>query len=80
MALTVELKAEGRHVHLMFNAYATPLEFELPNLAGKIGGTWRRWIDTALESPQDIVPWDEAPPVSGGHYHVQDRSVVVLAT
>ena len=28
-------------------------------------GAWRRWIDTALDSPHDIVPWQEAPAVPG---------------
>ena len=49
---------------------------------GQIGdgkkGPWRRWIDTSLASPQDIVPWEEAPPVRGETYHAQSRSVVVL--
>jgi hypothetical protein len=40
--------------------------------------TWRRWIDTALEPPQEIVEWREAPPVPGATYHSLARSVVVL--
>ena len=41
-------------------------------------GSWRRWIDTSLESPQDIVPWQTAPSVSGLTYRAGSRSVVVL--
>jgi glycogen operon protein len=78
MALTVQLKAESRYVHLMFNAYASALEFELPRIGDVETWPWRRWIDTSLASPQDIVPWEEAPPVRGDTYHVQSRSVVVL--
>ena len=41
-------------------------------------GPWRRWIDTALESPQDIVPWQTAPALSGPTYRAAAHSVVVL--
>ena len=77
VALTGEIRKEGLFFHLILNAYWQPLEFELPNLEG---AAWRRWIDTAVESPNDIVPWDESPPVPGEHYHVADRSVVMLYT
>jgi len=39
---------------------------------------WRRWIDTSLESPQDIVDWPSAPMVTGRIYRAEPRSVVVL--
>ena len=40
---------------------------------------WRRAIDTALESPNDINQSpDEAPVVPDGTYLVQPRSMVVL--
>jgi isoamylase len=77
VALTGEIRAEGLFFHLILNAYWEPLEFELPKLEG---AAWRRWIDTAVESPNDIVPWDESPPVPGDHYLVADRSVVMLYT
>jgi glycogen operon protein len=77
VALTGEIRAEGLFFHLILNAYWQPLEFELPNLEG---AAWRRWIDTAVESPNDIVPWDESPPVPGDRYRVADRSVVMLYT
>jgi hypothetical protein len=35
------------------------------------------WIDTSLDSPQDIVQWGEAPPIPEGSYRAQPRSVVV---
>ena len=77
VALSAELKQEGLHFHFILNAYWEPLEFELPRLEG---GTWRRWIDTALDSPNDIVPWKTAPPVQGLTYRVEARSVVMLHT
>ena len=75
VALGGELSAEGLLFHLILNAYWEPLEFELPRLES---GKWRRWIDTALESPHDIVPWDDAHEVDGNTYRAADRSVVVL--
>jgi len=42
----------------ILNAYWQPLDFELPR-AGKAGeNPWRRWIDTALDSPHDILQWE----------------------
>jgi len=39
---------------------------------------WHRWIDTALDPPDEIVEWQKAHPVSGRTYHVGARSVVML--
>ncbi len=76
IALGAELRGEGLLFHLMLNAYWEPLEFELPGHSD--GLPWHRWIDTALDSPHDIVPWQEAPPVPSGSYPVGARSVVML--
>jgi glycogen operon protein len=75
-ALSAELREEGLSFHLMLNAFWEPLTFDLPNPL--TGSTWRRWIDTSLDTPDDIVPWEEAGPVSGNNYQVADRSVVIL--
>ena len=40
---------------------------------------WRRCIDTALASPDDICHVGDAPEVTGARYVAQPRSVVVLA-
>ena len=37
-----------------------------------------RWIDTYLDSPNDIVPWQDSVPISGSTYRVGPRSVVIL--
>jgi isoamylase len=76
VALGLELKNEGLRLHFILNAFWEPLEFELPPLEN--GGSWRRWIDTALESPHDIVPWETAPPVEGSTYRAAARSVAML--
>ena len=57
IALGAELRREGLLFYLILNAYWEPLEFELPDLGD--GCSWRRWIDTALDSPHDIVPWQD---------------------
>jgi glycogen operon protein len=75
VAFSAELRKQGLLFHFILNAYWEPLDFELPKLDH---GTWRRWIDTSLDSPNDIVPWEKAPGVKGITYRVGDRSVVML--
>jgi glycogen operon protein len=77
IAFTVELAKEGLLAHFILNAYWEPLEFELPPGNGA-GTPWHRWIDTALDSPHDIVPWQNAPSIAGYAYRAEARSVVVL--
>jgi glycogen operon protein len=78
VALGVEIRKEGLIFHLILNAYWEPLDFELPKPNN--GSLWRRWIDTALDSPHDIVLWETAPTVQGNTYRVGARSVVMLFT
>jgi isoamylase len=78
IALGCDLPTDGLHVYLVFNAYWESLNFELPHLEISDGNPWRRWIDTSLETPADIVPWIEAPSVPGSSYMAGARSVVVL--
>ncbi len=78
IAFTVELRKEKLLVHFLLNAYREQLEFELPQVQNGEGRIWYRWIDTALDSPHDIVPWETAPPIPGHAYRAQERSVVVL--
>jgi glycogen operon protein len=73
IAIGAELRAEGLVVHLILNAYWEPLDFELPP-----GPAWRRWIDTSLPPPGDVVEWQTAPPVAGESYRAGPRSVVML--
>jgi glycogen operon protein len=78
VSFTAELKDERMLVHLILNAYWSPLQFELHRTWGGTPLQWRRWIDTALRSPQDIVPWQDASDVESSPYPVEPRSVVVL--
>jgi glycogen operon protein len=77
IALSVELKRENFILYLIVNAYWDALNFELP-LTDGTNNPWRRWIDTALDSPDDIVVWSTAPQVPGFNYKAASHSVVVL--
>jgi glycogen operon protein len=78
IAFTAEIRSEKMLVHLIFNAYWDPLDFELPDSANGRQVKWRRWIDTSLDSPDDIVEWRDAPPIAGYLYHIESRTVAVL--
>jgi isoamylase len=78
VALSVELPEEGLLVHFIFNAYWEPLHFELPALGAEKRVSWRRWIDTFQDTPEDIVAWQEASAVSGRTYQAGPRSVIVF--
>jgi isoamylase len=66
-------------LHGMLNAFWEPLTFELPRIPAEGQQGWRRCIDTALDSPDDICPWETAPVVTQAAYVAQPRSVVLLA-
>jgi glycogen operon protein len=74
LALEMELPEDGLCFYLILNAYWEPLDFELPPAEGP----WRRWIDTTLACPEDIVLWQTALPTAGPAYRAGPRSVVAL--
>jgi glycogen operon protein len=78
LALSAEIRQEGLLVYLILNAYWESLGFELPLLQNGANKKWRRWIDTYLDSPEDIVEWKAAAAVGGHVYTAGPRSVVVL--
>jgi isoamylase len=78
LAFSVEAPKEKLLFHVILTAYWEPLDFELPPLGDRSQGSWRRWIDTSLDSPHDIVEWEAAPPVPDRTYRAGPRSVVVL--
>jgi isoamylase len=78
LAITLE-SARGRFLlHGIFNAYWEPLAFAIPPQPTP-EQQWRRCIDTALASPDDILPVEEAAIFSGTRYVAQPRSVVLFA-
>jgi isoamylase len=78
VAFTARVPRHRLVMHTILNAYWEPLEFELPSIAGTGLDPWRRWVDTGLVAPDDIVEWKAAPRVSGRRYRAEARSVVVL--
>jgi len=80
LALSAEIRQERTLVYLILNAYWQPLNFELPVLENSANKKWRRWIDTYLDSPEDIVEWKAATAVEAHTYTAGPRSAVVLYT
>ena len=78
VAFTARFTKNRMFFHVILNAYWEPLQFELPSLSNGARNPWRRWIDTFLDSPHDIVDWEQAPLVPGPAYRTEPRSVVVL--
>ncbi len=58
--------------YAILNSYWEPLEFELPQ------APWRRWIDTSLDSPEDITEWRSGPLVETSTYKAAPYSVVAF--
>jgi glycogen operon protein len=77
LAFTAQVSNGDLPFHVILNAYWEALEFELPP-PGQGDEGWRRWIDTSLDSPQDIVEWETAPLVKAPTYRTAARSAVVL--
>jgi glycogen operon protein len=80
VAFTAEIRQAKLLFHLILNAYWEPLDFELPPAIDDDANPWRLWIDTAQETPNDIVPWEEASGFRELTYRAEARSVVVLFT
>src|SRR5215471_5354364 len=78
IAFTAEVHKERLIFHVILNAYWQPLDFELPQVDKAGENPWRRWIDTALDSPDDILPWETTASVPGYAYRTEARSVVML--
>ena len=74
---TVAVMGSSFVLHLIFNAYWEPLRFEIPVLSATYD-RWRRCVDTFLDAPDDLTPWEAAATVHADTYDVQPRSVVVL--
>src|SRR5262249_36762233 len=78
IAFTAEVHKERLIFHVILNAYWQPLDFELPRVDKAGENPWRRWIDTALDSPHDILPWETTASVPGHAYRAEARSVVMF--
>ena len=68
---------EAVDVHVMLNMYWSGLEFEIPQLKSR---NWFKVIDTAQESPLDILDPCQEVLIEEDRYLVGDRSIVVLVS
>lgn len=76
IAFTIRSLREKMEYHFMINAFSESLRFQLPiPISGKL---WERWIDTSLDSPDDICHWHHAYPIKENEYDVNAYSIVVL--
>jgi glycogen operon protein len=75
LAFTATLHRGRVRMHGMINAYWEPLEFEIPP---QRPNRWRRWIDTSLPSPEDIVDFARSPEIPAEKYRVESRSIAIL--
>jgi isoamylase len=78
LACTVKTISGRFLIHLILNSYWEALEFEIPPVRESPAIRWRRWIDTSLDSPDDICEQPDAPALEETRYTVQPRSVVVV--
>ncbi len=66
-----------RDIYVAVNASPEPMEFRIP--AAPSGRPWRRAVDTALPSPDDIIEEDRRPPVPvPGTYTVRGHAMLIL--
>ena len=78
LAVTASTPRGRRLYHFLFNAYREPLDFRLPPVDAARSRSWRRWLDTARDSPEDIIDPGEAPEVQVEVYRVEAHSMVGL--
>ncbi|WP_017326706.1 glycogen debranching protein GlgX [Synechococcus sp. PCC 7336] len=76
LAFSLRHPEADEFLHVIFNAFWQPLEFELPPLGH--GERWYRLVDTALPLPQTFCELDASDPVKADTYRVEGRSSVVL--
>jgi len=70
-------RAQDRDFYVACNAWRDALTFRIPPAPS--GRLWHRIVDTALPSPEDIVPLDEGPEIpAGGLYASRPFSLIIL--
>jgi isoamylase len=78
IAFTVQNISRTMVMYYMVNAYWEEKEFELPVEMDGVKYTWRRWLDTSQDSPDDITDMHSAAQVAGYTYKLPPRTVVAL--
>ncbi len=77
LAFTMGAPDDEADLHVILNMDPENLVFQIPTVDGR---TWHRAINTASDTPQDIVDPTTAPPIPGDSFEVVGRSVVVLVS
>lgn len=77
IAFTIVAMHGKKAMHYIINAYHHDLDFELPIIMDDKLVTWRRWLDTSLDSPNDIL-YHDAVEVQGTTYRTKCHSIVIL--
>jgi len=68
-----------RDIYVAMNAFTEPLDFKIPS--APTGRPWRRVVDTALASPEDIVAEDKGPRIPVLQvYRVQSHAMIILVS
>ena len=62
-------------LHAVLNMYWDALDFEVPIVPGR---HWRRLVDTARPSPEDIVEDVRLASIEADRVRVEGRSVLIL--
>jgi bisphosphoglycerate-dependent phosphoglycerate mutase len=75
----IPLTDNGRRLAERMRSVLAKEAFEVVLLPAGGREAWRRCIDTALQTPDDICPWRDASVVRQPTYEVQPRSMVLLA-
>jgi len=76
IAFTIQSLSGDLLTHYMLNSYHEAIQFELPQV--NCESHWNRWIDTSIDSPNDICDLRTASTPAKERYLVQPRSTVVV--
>jgi len=74
LAFSLKNRKYDKRIHFMANMYWEPLEFELPQDSK---WKWRKLINTAAPSPEDIYRMEDAPLIRKKKLKLDARSIVV---
>jgi glycogen operon protein len=75
LAVTIAGTGEEEDLHVILNMAEAAIDVEIPQIASR---TWHVAIDTARESPFDVVERARQMPCAGPRYRTSAHSVVVL--
>jgi isoamylase len=78
IAFTVQSLSGEMAMHFMINSFKEPLEFEVPEYINHSKCYWNKWVDTSLESPEDITDMEKAPSLFNKKYRLPPFTVVIL--